>query len=386
MMGAKGGDVMKDRRVAGPLLRIIRLQRNWSQETLCHGICAVSYLSKIEQGRVEANEKLLSDLFDRLDIVWQESSDMKLLRDELYEGIFSWNDKFTRQKMKLLDENWNQMSIGPCYADFVVIRAFHYRKPEWVPKELEPLLDNRQKALLALLQDQHEDAFRIYPCPLTALCVGEEAFRKGNYTLSLEYFQMAYDQAAREGYAHLMMFSQHYMAASYSDMGNFNAMYRHSRIAARLGRDLGAEDVVAVTAYNIAATKAEYGDYEGAYAYFSALEEPDALGLHKLAVCCEELGKKEEALAALDRAENMESESAMKREMCELVRYRLEHPDYLHDPVYGELLISTYERIEKELPSGFARFHLRWVTEWLTANRQYRKAFEFLRSFPGYSI
>ena len=373
---------MIDQRLVGPLLRLVRLQRNWSQETLCHGICAVSYLSKIEQGKVEANEKLLFDLFDRLGIVWQESSDLITLRNELYEGIFSWNEDYTREKMKILEGKWDEMSIGPCYGDFVVIRAFHYKEPERVPKELEPLLDNRQRALLALMQDRHEDAYRIYPCPLTALCVGEEAFRQGNNTLSLEYFQMAYDQAAREGYAHLMMFSQHYMAASYSDMGNLDAMYRHSRIAVRLARDLGANDVIKAIDYNIAATQVEYGDFEGAYAYYSSLEEPDALALHKLAVCCEELGRREEALDALNRAEKLKSEVPLKREMCELVRYRLEHQNYRQDSAYGELLMYLYGRMEKELPSGFARFHLRWVTEWLTANRQYRKAFEILNTFP----
>lgn len=373
---------MKEQRIAGPLIRLQRLQHNWSQETLCHGICAVSYLSKIEQGKVEANEQLLAELFDRLGVVWKESAEINHLRDELYEGIFSWNDKFISQKMKLLEEKWDQLSIGPCYVDFAVIRAFHYRKPEWVSKELEPLLEPRQRALLAILRDQNEDAYQVYPCPLTALCIGEEAFHKGNYTLALEYSQMAYDQAAREGYAHLMMFSQHFMAASYSDMGNLDAMYRHSQIAVRLGYALGEDDVVNVIHYNIAATKAEYGDYDGAYAYFSTLEKPDVPALHKLAVCCEALGKKEEALDALNRAENLESEFPLKEEICGLVRYRLEHPDYLHDLTYGDLLMSTYKKIYKELPSGFARFHLRWVTEWLTANRQYRKAFEILQSFP----
>ncbi len=373
---------MKDRRFVGPLLRLLRLQRNWSQETLCHGICTVSYLSKIEQGKVEANEQLLVDLFDRLNVTWQESPEIETLRDDLYEGILSGDGNFTQQKMKVLEENWDQMVVGPCYADFVVICAFHYRKPEMVPKELEALLDVRQRALLALLRDRHDEAYRMYPCALTAICIGEEALLKGNYTLSLEYFQLAYDMAAREGYAPMMLFAQHCMAASCSDMGNMEAMYHHSRIAERLARVLNADDVLKVIHYNIAATKAEYGDYEGAYAYFSALEEPDALALHKLAVCCEALGRKEEALAALKRAEDMESDVILKNEMCGLVRYRLEHQEYLHDPSYGEILLHTYERIEKELSSGFARFHLRWVTEWLTANRQYRKAFEVLERFP----
>ena len=41
----KGGDI------AGLLIRQARLGRDWSQEGLCRGICAPSYLSKIEQGK-----------------------------------------------------------------------------------------------------------------------------------------------------------------------------------------------------------------------------------------------------------------------------------------------------------------------------------------------
>lgn len=104
---------MKSQRVAGLLLRLLRLQKNWSQETLCRGICAVSYLSKIEQGKVDANAQLLADLFDRLGVVWKESAEMAILRDELYEGIFSWNDKLIRQKMKRLEENWDQCPLAP---------------------------------------------------------------------------------------------------------------------------------------------------------------------------------------------------------------------------------------------------------------------------------
>ena len=51
--------------ISGALLRQARLQRDWSQEGLCRGICAVSYLSKIEQGKVEASGEILRQLFAR---------------------------------------------------------------------------------------------------------------------------------------------------------------------------------------------------------------------------------------------------------------------------------------------------------------------------------
>jgi hypothetical protein len=55
----------------------------------------------------------------------------------------------------------------------------------------------------------------------------------------------------------------------------------------------------------------------------------------------------------------------------------------LNDPVYGEMLMHTFDAIRQNLHAGYARFHLHWVTQWLTANRQYRKAYEILNDFPG---
>lgn len=369
---------MEDTMFAGVLLRILRLEKNWSQETLCKNICAVSYLSKIEQGRAEPNPQLLQDLFSRLGVSWQDSPALRTLRDALYEDIFSWNESGARQKLRDLEGE----CIGPCYPDFLVMRAFLNRSPDLVPNGLQPLLNNRQGALYALSRNQHEKAFHIYPCPLTAFCVGEEAFQKGNYIRALEYFQMACDQAAREGYVFLQMYSQHYMSNCYSEMGNLDAMVRHGRIAQRMGCALGDHELVRIIGYNIAATKAEFGDYQGAYDYFAALENPTILDLHKLSVCCEALGLREEALSVLDKADSTETELPLERQMCALVRYRLEHPGYLSDNIYGQLLMDTFGAIQSQLHHGFARFHLRWVTEWLTANRQYRKAYELLRDFP----
>ena len=55
----------------GLLLRKGRLEKDWSQEGLCKGICAVSYLSKIEQGKVEPSPEIMKLLFVRLGLAWQ---------------------------------------------------------------------------------------------------------------------------------------------------------------------------------------------------------------------------------------------------------------------------------------------------------------------------
>ena len=60
----RGGDI------AGLLIRQARLQRDWSQEGLCRGICAPSYLSKIEQGKAAPSPEVTELLLHRLGLVW----------------------------------------------------------------------------------------------------------------------------------------------------------------------------------------------------------------------------------------------------------------------------------------------------------------------------
>lgn len=376
---------MKNERFVGPLIRILRLQNNWSQESLAKGICSISYLSKIEQGKAEINTQLLEDIFKRFGFTWQDDPQIAMLRDCLYEGIFSWDDAYTRSRAGILNEIWPEQAIGPYYVDLLVIKAYIQRDKSFIPDAFITCLDNRQRALYAILSDSHMEAYRIYPCPLTAFCVAEEAYMKGNYTQALEYLQIVCDQAAKEGYVYLQMYAEGYMANCYSDMGNLEVMYRHGSVAARLGRILAMEDFVRTINYNIAATKLEYADYEEGYRYFSELDNPDLMELHKLAVSCEGLRKVTEARAALEKAEKMDG-TELEKEILALVRYRIDHPEYLHDPSYGELLLDTFEKIKRKLHTGYARFHLRWVTQWLTANRQYRKAFEILNDFPGYRL
>lgn len=166
---------------------------------------------------------------------------------------------------------------------------------------------------------------------------------------------------------------------------DLNGMEAHYQAAERMARALGREDDLRIMAYNRAASQVECGRYQEAYGYFAALEHPRVMELHKLAVCCEGLGRTREALDALDRAETAPEEypdRALCMGICGLVRRRLENPGYLRDPDYGAALMDVFNRCRRELPIGYAAFHLPRVLEWLTAGRQYKQAYELLRDFP----
>lgn len=374
--------------IAGLLIRRERLARMWSQEGLCRGICGTSYLSKIEQGKAEASEEILALLFARLGLSWTEDETLRAQTEACTEALFAGNEAAFAAAFAPLRTRERALLCSPCAPDYLLLRAFAAktdgeRRP--LDTEFIPFLDRRQLALQRVLEGRHEEAALLYPAPAIRLWQGAQLYALGRYSAATETLRAAYDAAAAEGYVHLMMSCRVYLGNCCSDSGDLKQMQRHYAVAQRLAEALGDGETLATIRYNTAATKIECGDFAAAYAYFAALEEPGALALHKLAVCCEALGRRDEALAALSRAETLlhsGERSEPERQMLALVRYRLEHPDSLHDERYGALLTGCFALLRRERGAGYARFHLPWMLAWYKANRRYREACALLEDFP----
>lgn len=376
---------MDGKRAAGILIRLERMRKDWSQDGLCKGICAVSYLSKIEQGKVQADSKLLNLLFRRLEKTWCDDEQilrpLRKLCEDLYEAFLSGDIDGGMTLLPALDEHWEQLICSPLIGDALALKAHWTNNPQGVPTELESIMDDRQRCLMALSRNERSTAWNLYPCAVTGYILGTGLYHAGDCTQALEYSQRAYDLAAREGAVRLMMFCQLTMGNCYSNLGNLEQMAAHNRVACRIAKAIGDADVERQVRYNVMSTEMELGRFEDAFLYFSALADPELLELHKLAICCEKLGKRTEALTALDRAEGMEADHPVYYQMCRIVRIRLETADYLHNEAYGTLLLRTFDAMCQELPKGYAKFHLPWVEEWMTANRRYREAYELVRDF-----
>lgn len=80
-------------KLQGIIIRRRRQELNWSQTTLCAGICAVSHLSKIEQGKAEGSPEVLRLLLQRLGVEWRDDPDFCLEAsawfEEWYDRLFS---------------------------------------------------------------------------------------------------------------------------------------------------------------------------------------------------------------------------------------------------------------------------------------------------------
>lgn len=237
------------------------------------------------------------------------------------------------------------------------------------------------------LQGDWAGALALDPQPLFLLLSGRESYRRGRYAQAVEALTEAHAAGAERGYVYLMLSCRIYLGNCYSDLGELGRMRSHYQAAEHSAEAIGDTESLRVIRYNSGASLLEQGDPAAALPLLTALGEGDAMALHKRAICLEQLGRKAEALAVLDRAEALCDERCpveedLFREMLALVRRRLEREDYLRDPAYGERLLRCFRRIRRELPVGYARFHRPWVLEWYKANRQYREAVRLLEDFP----
>ena len=370
----------------GKLIYRERMRRGWSQEGLCKGICAVSYLSKIENGKADASGEILRLLLNRLELPASEAIEAEAakLAEAAYELLFSGrSDAFHAGMEGKPSEKYRASSAG---LDFLLLEQFAGEHSP-LDAELESCMDERQLALQRILQQRHADAIRLLPNAFCHLRAGMHAYNAGDYASALEYLQAGYNLAAAEGAPQLMLMCKVFIGNLHSARLDVEHMLQHYAIAKRLASALGEDEIIRQMDYNIASTQMENGEFEEAFRYFSGLEAPGMLSLHKLAICCEKTGRAREALAALDRAASMESEypdTPLARQCCDVVRYRLEHADYLDHAEYGRLLLDCFEQLKRQMPMGYAAFHLPWVLEWFRASRQYKRALDLMLDFPGY--
>ena len=62
-----------NQKVIGSIVRLNRIKKNMSQKALAKGICVPSYLSRIENGELLPSDDVISILFERLGLKFNDS-------------------------------------------------------------------------------------------------------------------------------------------------------------------------------------------------------------------------------------------------------------------------------------------------------------------------
>lgn len=113
----------------GILIRRERLRQNYSQEGLCRGICAVSYLSKIEQGKVQAGTDVVLPLLRRLGVDFE--TDEAFLSwagsrvEILYRELLAGREKaeIFRRTLAELEREEERCLRSPWMLDLLLLEA-----------------------------------------------------------------------------------------------------------------------------------------------------------------------------------------------------------------------------------------------------------------------
>ena len=393
----------------GMLIRRERLGRNLSQEGLCRGICVVSYLSKIEQGKAEAGEDILRPLLERLGMAY-ETDPAFLARaghtvETMYAELLAGREYAARftQALADMEAELPRYMASPYMLDATLLRAGRGAGPDdagpWRAAvdelgEFAPYMTNRQYALFLLVkllagQDRDgtaENLLRLDPCAYYTCQVGAQQYFAGQYMKAASTLERAYDLAAREGAVYIMCSAKAFLGNCYSDTGQKELMLETYAVERKLAEACDDSDQMVIIDYNIASTYLEWGMADEAYALLKDMDYDSSLYYHKLAIALEKLGRRSEALSALEAgfaALKREGDRAVHRGMMELVAYRLRHPDYRHDKVYAAQMEETFELLRREMSNGFVLFHVPYMLEVLEAQRRYRDAYRLLAEFSG---
>gem|GEM_PF-901872 len=124
---------MEQHQKIGQTIKFFRQLKNINQDTLAVGICTTSYLSRIENGLVEANETVYRMLFDKLHLDFtaymEEGKNQEQLIESIYEKLLSNEDivEVELLELRLLYEQRRfpiiQIQVDLVYCRYLLSKA-----------------------------------------------------------------------------------------------------------------------------------------------------------------------------------------------------------------------------------------------------------------------
>lgn len=408
-------------RYIGLLIRQKRLEQNLSQEGLCQGICVVSYLSKIEQGKVNPSVEIVEQLFAVLGISFvtdeEKIEQLRRLLQEYFDHFFHEEDtKEVAEAIEKEQSYYENSELNLSWQLFCIYRTVKWEEENFSEEtdrklselsELQMHMTKNQLFLLGILLgnnqklsfEQRMHWFQVAGQQISGSYVltqqGHLCFKEGNYLEAVHYLELAYQMAAEEGNANMLLDSSFLIATCYAnhDIENMKRYYRRTIELARVIRP----ELMYSIYYNIGATYVEYGYYEEAVENLCKVEkllderdpkkkeELDWLLLyHKLAFSYIQLGRKDLGEKYLYAAKECISENTNETiiKMLRVIELRLQD-DFMEQPEYESLLKEVYETAGKTLGYGFKVYHGRYLVELYKAKRRYKEALEITEKLNG---
>lgn len=397
-------------RMLGLLIKRERMAQNMSQQALCQGICAPSYLSKIENGAARCSDEMYALLFDALGIRFE--SDPALL-DEFARAYAAFLDARLRRRWPMPQEA--EALLGLCRRLRYSSRGIDAALVECLLEKtggrqaldslavLRPAFTGEEALLYALAESAYCRGQRryeqsaawleavksaAYPVVYWEQCA--DFFQMGAYCEAAENGEEAYRLYAAQGLARSMLDVGMILSAAYANAMAFERMQRWLSVCRNLNEVIGDGEVSLMLHYNEGASCLMFGEYERG---LRCLEAGEALAdlyggenvveanlyRQKLAFAYLFCGRPEDARETLARMRLPEAEGSVAASVA-LMRYMLDTPGYRETKAYGELLEECLLAAEKEA-RGRLEFYGRFLIDAYKATRQYKKAVDLIEKY-----
>ena len=391
----------------GFLIRQSRLKQNISQEGLCKGICAPSYLCKIEQGKADASADIIDRLFAVLGISYYRDETFLIEAKEHFDNFFFLLDAeepfdIESEYFSRYEQQLENSELHLYYHLYLLFFNIHINNRESAKTEQAylqqfiPYMNENQKARYYLGAAQNigytEEAVQLL---LEAARHGGSSviyyqmatvfYHIGQYSESIEKAEKAYCFASDEGNPSVLIGASFLLGSCYCNHRDIAVSKKYYERAIALTRGYKIQ-VKSYAYYNLGTAYLGCQRYEEALYYLShagALEDESYhnVMLHqKLSILYTQTGNAEKAAEQLRLArECLTVSQAGPKEytLCEqMICFSefLMNKNYLDSAKYEAVLKALYEQVDKPFGFGFRRFYGTFLVQLYKYQRRYKEA------------
>lgn len=394
-------------KIIGLIIKKNRLEQNMSQESLCHGICAVSYLSKIENGSVKADMEIISKLFLELGITFSEVVSEEE-EGEIYsalDNIFIEKLKFDRAKEIL--NKYSSMIYSRKVLTYLILEFIVKANEDFKSVDEKRFLayenyaDKKQlyyfymvlgKFYLDFINDKEkalfyfEKAYMINPEGKGLFNIGVSYYIDGDYNRAIEYFNKDFILEIELGNIDDAVIDCIYLANTYSNLNSIPLMEKYYDKALKLSKNID-DNVKGNIYYNLGATYIKK-DSRKSLKYLKMAEDIgygiDCFYLYqKLVIVNLDLGNNEEAIKYLAKSkyaahyEYLDNDTYIQH-MIRMLEIICNDNNYIKNVEYGDVLSKLFYVKDGSMHYGFKLFFASYYVEWLKSNRKYKEALEVM--------
>ena len=380
----------------GMLIRNERLNRGLELKDAAEGICAASYLCKIELGQAVPSEALLKDLLSRLDLDYEQDEtflhNLKLTIDRLYDGIFYRRD--LQRDLKYLGEHEARVLNSPFRLSYLIILGYLNDRVHPELAAMVPYMDERELAVYILSSvsdeprpqsDQLKKVHDLLQNSFSLLAYMQGCLRNNRFEELKSLGDQCFALALNEGNLYTLIRTSLLIGTGYASEGHLTVASVYYERAAKLIKSSIWPGLESDINYNLGATFLELGNIEKAAELLRKVPRSNGFSLfHKLAWLALAQGDKTAAKRELAAMKKSMGKDRANMLIYEAAAMQLA-PDYESKASSLETIEALIDCLKETRHIGYLRFHRELITKVFIAHRQYKSAYAFERMLGDYA-